>query len=221
MEVVDLLAVENTAGGYGGTVLPAEELRKVRQVASDAGVPIHLDGARIWNAVAATGLDVTEWTSQVDTLMFCLSKGLGAPIGSVVCGSAEQIREARRLSILFGGAWRQAGIMAAAGLVALETGRDRLAEDHARARRLAEALAELAPAAIDLSQVETNMVFVHTEAVGIEPLDAIDRLAALGVGAVPVPGAVRMVTHVDVDDDGIALAIDAWRSVVAGAKELL
>ena len=220
VEVVDLLAVENTAGGYGGTILPAEELRKVRQVASDAGVPIHLDGARIWNAVAATGLDVTEWTTQVDTLMFCLSKGLGAPIGSVVCGSAEQIREARRLSILFGGAWRQAGIMAAAGLVALETGRDRLVEDHARARRLAEALAELVPAAIDLDQVETNMVFVHTEAMGIEPLDAIDRLAALGVGAVPVPRAVRMVTHVDVDDDGIGLAIDAWRSVVAGAKEL-
>ncbi len=152
--------------------------------------------------------------------MFCLSKGLGAPIGSVVCGSAEQIREARRLSILFGGAWRQAGIMAAAGLVALETGRERLAEDHARARRLAEALAEFAPAAIDLGQVETNMVFVHTEAVGIEPLDAIDRLAALGVGAVPVPGAVRMVTHVDVDDDGIGVAIDAWRSVVGGTKEL-
>jgi threonine aldolase len=110
--------------------------------------------------------------------------------------------------------------MAAAGLVALETGRDRLVEDHARARRLAEALAELAPATIDLDQVDTNMVFVHTEAMGIEPLDAIDRLAALGVGAVPVPGAVRMVTHVDVDDGGIGLAIDAWRSVVADAKEL-
>ena len=217
VEVVDLLAVENTAGGYGGTILPAEELRKVRQVATDAGVPIHLDGARIWNAVAATGLDVTEWTSQVDTMMFCFSKGLGAPIGSVVCGPAEMIREARRLWILYGGAWRQAGIMAAAGLVALETGRERLAEDNARARRLADAVAEMLPGTVDRDLVETNMVFVHTEAVGIDPLEAIERIGALGVGAVPVPGAVRMVTHVDVDDDGIALAIDAWRAVAADA----
>jgi threonine aldolase len=219
VEVVDLLAVENSVGGYGGTVLPVEELRKVRQIAADAGVPIHMDGARIWNAAAAAGVPATEWTSQVDTVMFCLSKGLGAPIGSLVCGSAEQIREARRIWILYGGAWRQAGIVAAAGLVALEEGRMRLPEDHARARRLAEALAEIAPGAVDLDSVETNMVFVHTEAVGLGVLDAVGRLAAHDVGAVPVPGAVRMVTHVDVDDDGIASAIDAWRSVVASAAK--
>jgi len=219
VEVVDLLAVENSVGGYGGTVLPVEELRKVRQIATEAGVPIHMDGARIWNAAAAAGVPVTDWTTQVDTVMFCLSKGLGAPVGSVVCGPADQIREARRIWILYGGAWRQAGIIAAAGLVALEDGRERIPEDHARARRLAEALAEIAPGAVDPDMVETNMVFVHTEAVGLEPLDAIGRLAALGVGAVPVPGAVRMVTHVDVDDDGIATAIDAWRSVVGSAAK--
>jgi len=219
VEVVDLLAVENSVGGYGGTVLPVEELRKVRQIATEAGVPIHMDGARIWNAAAAAGVPVTDWTTQVDTVMFCLSKGLGAPVGSVVCGPADQIREARRIWILYGGAWRQAGIIAAAGLVALEDGRERIPEDHARARRLAEALAEIAPGAVDPDMVETNIVFVHTEAVGLEPLDAIGRLAALGVGAVPVPGAVRMVTHVDVDDDGIATAIDAWRSVVGSAAK--
>ena len=220
VEVVDLLSVENSVGGYGGTVLPVEELRKVRQIATEAGVPIHMDGARIWNAAAAAGVPVTEWTTQVDTVMFCLSKGLGAPVGSVVCGTADQIREARRIWILYGGAWRQAGIIAAAGLVALDEGRERIPEDHVRARRLAEALAEIVPGAVDPDMVETNMVFVHTEAVGLEPLDAIGRLAALGVGAVPVPGAVRMVTHVDVDDDAIGLAIDAWRSVVASvAKE--
>jgi threonine aldolase len=219
VEVVDLLAVENSVGGYGGTVLPVEELRKVRQIATEAGVPIHMDGARIWNAAAAAGVPVTDWTTQVDTVMFCLSKGLGAPVGSVVCGPADQIREARRIWILYGGAWRQAGIIAAAGLVALEDGRERIPEDHARARRLAEALAEIAPGAVDPDMVETNMVFVHTEAVGLEPLDAIGRLAALGVGAVPVPGAVRMVTHLDVDDDGIATAIDAWRSVVGSAAK--
>ncbi len=217
VEVVDLLAVENSVGGYGGTVLPAEELRKVRQITTEAGVPVHMDGARIWNAAAALDVPVTEWTSQVDTVMFCLSKGLGAPVGSLVCGSAEQIREARRIWILYGGAWRQAGIIAAAGLVALDEGRARIPEDHARARRLAGAIAEIAPGAVDPDMVETNMVFVHTEAVGLDVLETIGRLAALGVGAVPVPGAVRMVTHVDVDDEGIGTAIDAWRSILTSA----
>ena len=220
VEIVDLLEVENTCGSAGGTILPSAELAKVREVANDARVPIHLDGARIWNAVAATGEDVTAWSSHVDTMMFCLSKGLGAPIGSVVCGPAELIREARRIWILYGGAWRQAGLMAAAGLVALEEGRERLREDHARARRLAEAVNEIAPGSVDLAHVETNMVFIDTEAVGMAAAEVLERLATLGVGAVPVgPTAVRMVTHVDVDDEGVALAIDAWRSVVADAAK--
>jgi threonine aldolase len=221
VEVVDLLAVENTLGGYGGTVLPSDTLAKVRQVADAAGVPVHLDGARIWNAVAATGEDVRAWSAHADTMMFCLSKGLGAPIGSVLCGPAEQMREARRIWILYGGAWRQAGIVAAAGLLALEHGRERLSEDHARARRLAEAIGHISPGAIDPDQVETNMVFVDTEAVGLPAEAAVSRLADLGVGAVPIgPAAIRMVTHVGVDDDGISLAIDAWASVAATtAKE--
>jgi threonine aldolase len=220
VEVVDLLSVENTVGSAGGTVMPVDEMRAVRKVADEAGVPVHLDGARIWNAAAAVGADVTDWTSHVDTLMFCLSKGLGAPIGSVVCGPSELIREARRLWILFGGAWRQAGIMAAAGLIALEHGRARLNEDHARAGRLAQAVAEIVPGSVDPARVETNMVFVDTEAMGMPVLEAVERLAALDVGAVPVPGYVRMVTHVDVDDEGIDHTIDAWRSIaVSVAKE--
>jgi threonine aldolase len=220
VEVVDLLAVENTVGGHGGTVLPAEELRAVRKVAEAAGVPIHLDGARIWNAATAAGVDVTEWTSQVDTMMFCLSKGLGAPVGSVLCGPADAVREGRRLQILFGGAWRQAGVLAAAGLVALEDGRRRLDDDHRRARRLAEAIAEITPGAVDPAAVETNMVFVDTGAVGIPAPAAIERLAAVGVGAVPLgPDALRMVTHVDVDDEGIEVAIGAWREVAASFGE--
>jgi threonine aldolase len=156
---------------------------------------------------------VAEWISQADTMMFCLSKGLGAPIGSVLCGPAELMREGRRIQILFGGAWRQAGVVAAAGLVALEDGRARLTDDHLRAKRLATGIAEISPGAVDPADVVTNMVFVDTDAVGIEPQEAVERLAALGVGAVPVPRAMRMVTHLDVDDDGIAFAIDAWRSV--------
>jgi threonine aldolase len=147
--------------------------------------------------------------------MFCLSKGLGAPVGSVLCGPAEMIREARRIWILYGGAWRQAGVIAAAGLVALETGRYRLAQDHVRARRLGEAIAELLPGSVDLDRVVTNMVFVDTEAVGLRASEVLDRLAAAGVGAVPVPSGVRMVTHLDVDDDGVAAAIDAWRAIAA------
>jgi threonine aldolase len=219
VEVIDLLTVENTVGAYGGTILPSDELRAVRKLTDAAGVPVHLDGARIWNAVAAAREDVTSWTGEVDTMMFCLSKGLGAPIGSVICGSVDAIREARRIWILYGGAWRQAGIMAAAGLLALETGRDRLVEDHVRARQLGEALAELLPGGIHLDRVVTNMVFVDTEAVGLRAAEVLDRLAAAGVGAVPVPGGVRMVTHVDVDDEGIAAAIDAWRTIAADATK--
>jgi len=219
VEIVDLLAVENTVGGVGGTILPSEELRAVRAITDAAGVPVHMDGARVWNAAAATGEPVTAWTSKVDTMMFCLSKGLGAPIGSMVCGPAELIREARRIWILYGGAWRQAGLMAAAGLVALETGRERLAEDHTRARRLGEAVEDLLPGSVALDRVVTNMVFVDTDAVGLLAGEVLDRLAAAGVGAVPVPRGVRMVTHVDVDDEGIGVAIDAWRAIAADAAK--
>jgi threonine aldolase len=219
VEVVDLLAVENTMGHAGGTVMPAEELRAIRKVADDNGLPIHLDGARIFNAAVAAGVDVGEFTREADTMMFCVSKGLGAPIGSLICGTREHIREARRLKILFGGAWRQAGIMAAAGLVALEDGRRRLHEDHERARRLANEMANILPGSIDPGTVETNMVYVDTEAVGMRSLDVIRRLADLGVGATFVSGKVRLVTHVDVEDDGLAFALDAWRSVAADAAK--
>src|SRR5207247_9634877 len=136
---------------------------------------------------------------------------VGRPSGCRVCGPAAPIGEARRTCILYGGAWRQAGIMAAAGLVALDEGPARIVDDHARARRLAESLAELIPGGVDLDMVETNMVFVHTEAMGLDALETVERLAALGVGAVPVTGAARLVTHVDVDDDGLAAANDRWR----------
>ena len=220
VEVVDLIAVENTVGHAGGTVMPVEEIRAIRKVADDNDLPIHLDGARIFNAAVAAGVDVTEYTREADTMMFCVSKGLGAPIGSLVCGTRDYIREARRLKILFGGAWRQAGIMAAAGLIALEEGPDRLHLDHERARRLAEGVADILPGSIDPATVETNMVYADTEAVGLAPLDAIERLRNLDVGATFVSGKVRMVTHVDVDDDGLALALDAWRTIAAGHKEM-
>jgi threonine aldolase len=124
-------------------------------------------------------------------------------------------REARRLKILYGGAWRQAGIVAAAGLIALDEGPKRLYEDHARARRLAEGVEDVMPGSIDLEQVETNMVFVDTEAMGLPLLDTLERLAARGVGATHSGGKIRMVTHLDVDDAGIGVALEAWRELAA------
>jgi threonine aldolase len=217
VEVVDLLGIENTAGGAGGRVMPLEEMRAVRAVADEAGVQVHLDGARLFNAAVAEGVDVAELAGTADTVMFCVSKGLGAPIGSLLCGPAEMMAEARRLWILFGGAWRQAGIMAAAGIVALEHGPRRLHEDHERARRVAEGVRERLPGSIDLDQVATNMVLVDTEAVGLGVLETVERLETLGVGATHTGSHVRMVTHADVDDEGVASALDAWTEVARHA----
>jgi threonine aldolase len=216
VEVVDLISLENTLGGYAGAVAPVEELRAIRKVAESEGVPVHLDGARIFNASAASGVPVDEYASEADTLMFCVSKGLGAPIGSLLCGPRDLMPEARRLKILFGGAWRQAGIMAAAGLVALEEGPERLPLDHERALRLAEGIAEIAPMAVDPDAVETNMVFADVASLGLDAMEAIGQLGREGLGVTPIgPGVLRMVTHVDVDDAGIDAALGAWRTVLA------
>src|SRR5919201_1093094 len=170
VEVVDLLSLENTHQVGGGTVTPIEELRAVRKAAEEAETPVYLDGARLFNASVASGTPVHEYGAEVDALMFCLSKGLGAPIGSVICGDAEFIREARRSKVLFGGAWRQAGIMAAAGLIALEEGPNRLHEDHQNAAVLARGLTDATPGVLDPDDVETNMVFVDTKALGLDPV---------------------------------------------------
>lgn len=212
VEVVDLVSLENTWGG-AGTVMPIEEMRAIRKAADAADVPVHLDGARIFNAAVASGTDVAEYAAEADTMMFCVSKGLGAPVGSLICGPVEELHEARRLKILLGGAWRQAGILAAAGLMALEEGPGRLHEDHARAARLAEALAREVPGSVEPELVETNMVFADPAPLGLGPLDAVERLAGEGVLATPTETRVRMVTHLDVDDDGIDRAIAAWRTI--------
>ena len=186
--VVDLVAIENTHQVGGGAVLPVADVRAISKTCADRGVPLYLDGARIFNACAVTGAAVADYAAEVGAMMFCLSKGLGAPIGSVLVGDTEFIREARRLKILFGGAWRQAGIMAAAGLIALEEGPGRLPEDHANARRLAEGVAEIVPGSLDPAAVETNIVFADVVSPG-RPLAAwMDALAAEGVLVTTVGG---------------------------------
>lgn len=216
VDVVDLLALENTHQVGGGTVLPVDDLRAIRKAAQEAGTPVYMDGARIFNASVASGTPVSEFAGEVDALMFCLSKGLGAPIGSVLCGPADVVAEARRVKILIGGAWRQAGIMAAAGLIALEEGPKRLAEDHDNARRLAEGLAEATPDALDPHDFPTNIVFAEAKALHRKPFEVLEALRAHGVLANVVAGRIRFVTHRDVTVEGIDRTIEVWRLLAQG-----
>ncbi|HUY48002.1 MAG TPA: GntG family PLP-dependent aldolase [Streptosporangiaceae bacterium] len=215
VEVVDLVAIENTHQVGGGSVLPVADLSAIASMCAERDTPVYLDGARIFNACAVTGATVAQYAAEVDAMMFCLSKGLGAPIGSLLAGDTEFIREARRLKILFGAAWRQAGIMAAAGLIALRDGPGRLAEDHANARRLAGGIAEIVPDGLDTAAVQTNIIFVDVTGTGHPVREWEQRLAAHGVLVTMVAGRVRMLTHVDVTAADIDAALDAWRKVAA------
>jgi threonine aldolase len=214
--VVDLVTLENTHQIGGGSALPVDEMRAISAVCSDRGVPLYLDGARIFNACAVTGAAIADYASAADAMMFCLSKGLGAPIGSMLVGDREFIREARRLKILFGGAWRQAGILAAAGLIALADGPKRLHEDHANARRLAEGIADILPGCVDPATA-TNIVFADVAGTGHDASEWADLLAAEGVLVSTLGGRVRMLTHVGVSADDIGTALTAWRRAAAKA----
>jgi threonine aldolase len=215
--VVDLVTIENTHQVGGGSVHGVAGVRDIAAVCADAGVPLYLDGARIFNACAVAEVPVATYAQAVTSLMFCLSKGLGAPIGSVLAGDQEFIREARRLKILFGGAWRQAGVMAAAGLIALEEGPKRLPEDHENARVLATGIAELLPDSVDPDGIETNIVFVDVSGTGRDSTWWRAQLAAEGLLVTIVAGRVRMLTHVDVDAAGIQAALGAWRNAAKAA----
>jgi threonine aldolase len=217
VSVVDLVTIENTHQVGGGSVLSVTGVRDIAAVCADAGVPLYLDGARIFNACAVAEVPVAAYAGAVTSLMFCLSKGLGAPIGSIIAGDEEFIREARRLKILFGGAWRQAGIMAAAGLIALEEGPKRLPEDHENARTLAAGIAELLPGSLDPDLIETNIVFVDVSGTGRDATQWRERLAAEGVLVSMIGGRIRMLTHVGVDAADVQAALAAWRNAAKAA----
>jgi threonine aldolase len=206
---VSILALENTHNSAGGAVWTLDELGDVVSCARRLGLSIHLDGARLANASVATGVDAARMGSLVDTVTLCLSKGLGCPLGAVIAGSPELMARARIEKHRFGGAMRQAGIVAAAGLYALEHNVERLADDHARARRLAEGWADRG-VPTDPDAVETNFVQIDVGALGLTSAEAAATLADAGVGlsATVHPGVLRAVTHLDVDDDDIDRAID-------------
>jgi threonine aldolase len=214
-----LLAIENTHNSSGGTVYTVAEIEALASAARRFGLKVHIDGARIFNAAVALGVEPRELARQADTLTFCLSKGLSAPVGSVLVGSSEVIGEARRYRKMVGGGMRQAGILAAAGLVALEHGVKRLADDHRRARRLAEGLALQPGIAIDLQTVQSNIVRFDVAGLGMNASQFADQMRQFGVrvsgGAAP---GVRMVTHRHIDDASIERALEAVGNLGSSAK---
>jgi threonine aldolase len=216
-----LVCLENTHNRHGGTCCTPEEVAAVAAVAHGANVPVHIDGARIFNAAVALKRDPREFAAPVDSITFCLSKGLGAPVGSVVCGPAPFIERARRVRKMVGGGMRQAGIIAAAGLVSLERMVDRLADDHANARALAEAAAAMPGLVVDLGSVQTNIVVIRIDRGDRARSTAATDELVKGCAARKVkvhamgPTAIRCVTHKDVDAGDIRRAVDAFRELTA------
>jgi threonine aldolase len=203
------IAVEQTHNRAGGAVQPLEVLEGLRALADEAGLRLHCDGARIWNASVASGVPLDRYGRLFDSLSVCFSKALGAPVGSAVVGSDDLVGRARDVRHLYGGAMRQAGVLAAAALVALDN-IDRLADDHARARALAETVAAAVPGSVELAAVQTNMVLLSAAAFGTDGPGLVERLEGLGVLAADTdPGRVRLVFSYEVD------ATDAERAAKA------
>lgn len=209
---VAALALENTHNRHGGVAWPPELLRQTCDRAHELGLRVHLDGARIFNAAVATGTSVAELAAGADTVTFCLSKGLACPAGSVFCGTADDLHEGLRWRKMLGGGMRQAGVLAAAGVVALDTMIDRLGDDHANARVLAEALAELPGVTCDLARVQTNMVFADVPDAPAFVHEARQR--GLLAGAVG-PGTVRFVTHQGIEAADVQRAIGICTDLLA------
>jgi threonine aldolase len=196
------VSFEDTHNRHGGVVWPLADLRAASEAARRSGLRVHLDGARIFNAAVASGNDVSEIAACGDTVTFCLSKGLACPAGSMFCGNAESVEQARRWRKRLGGAMRQAGVIAATGLVAMRTMVDRLADDHVNARTLAEGLAELGGARCDLSRVQTNLVFFDLERMNGSEFEEECRKRGL-LGGATGPHRVRFVTHYGITADDI------------------
>lgn len=211
-----IICLENTHNRRGGVVLTPDYLAQVRRIANDHGLPVHLDGARIFNAAVALGVPVTDLTRHVDTVMFCLSKGLSAPVGSLVAGPADVIARVRRVRKMLGGGMRQAGVIAAAGIVALTEMVDRLAEDHTNARLLAAGLAELPGVQIDLSKVQTNIVrfsFDHPR-LSVEAFLTALRKRGILMGSMSNT-SIRAVTHYGIEAAHIEQVVSAAAEILA------
>ncbi len=210
-----LICVENTHNNWGGAVVPLANLKAVKKVADRHEIKIHFDGARIFNASIASGVPVKEYAAVGDSLMFCLSKGLAAPVGSMLVGPGDFIDYGRRVRKALGGGMRQVGILAAAGIIAITKMAGRLKDDHIKAKRLAKSISELAAVKLDPDDVETDIVIFGFEHPEISVSDFLDRLKSKGVLALPVPQGIRMVTNKEVDDRDVERAIAAFQEILS------
>jgi len=207
-----LICVENTSQGGGGTVYSQDTLDEICKIARERDCKLHMDGARLFNAAVANGTDPARIVRDFDTVSICLSKGLGAPVGSVLVGSKADLAEAHRWRKMFGGGMRQAGVIASAGIYALENNIERLSEDHKRARRLAEALNEMPAFSIDLDTVQSNIVFIGTDKGKTQ--EVISALSEQGVEILDIDDStVRAVFHLHITDEDLEKAIEAFRHV--------
>ena len=211
-----LICLENTHNRACGRAIPVEKMKVIYEISRKYNVPIHLDGARIFNAAIALNVDVKDIAQYTDSVMFCLSKGLGAPVGSLLAGTAEFIKKARIIRKRLGGSMRQAGIIASAGIIALQEMTERLREDHENAKLLADGLAQVEKVKHGLVVGETNMVMVNTKALDMKAVDLAKELINYNVKvSVYGPYTVRLVTHKDVDRDGILYTIESFKNLVA------
>ncbi len=213
--VTRLIVLENTHNLCGGQPLDIDYMRAVGDIARRHGLKIHVDGARIFNAAVALDVTVDQLAAEADSLTFCLSKGLGAPVGSVVCGSRDFVFQARRARKVLGGGMRQAGVLAAAGIVALNEMVDRLADDHANARKLADGLAKMPALSIDPSLIKTDIVYFEVKRENLAVEELVERLEKQGVRMLPVgPGRIRAVTHYHITPDDIDYTLGAFSKVM-------
>ena len=210
-----LVCLENTHNACGGAVLDPDDMAKVREVADARGAKLHLDGARIFNAAVALGVPAALLASYADSVTFCLSKGLSAPVGSLVCGTTDFVERVRKYRKMLGGGMRQAGVLAGPGIVALETGVDRLSDDHVNARRIGEALAALPGVEVDLDVLRSNIIIANLKETGRSAMDIVEALAHRGVLTAAVGKfTIRLVTHRGVSDGDAEEAIEVMKSVL-------
>jgi threonine aldolase len=212
-----IVCIENTSNAGGGTVYPIENLEGIRRVADKHGLKFHMDGARVFNAAAHLGVDVKEIARHTDSVMFCLSKGLSSPVGSMLCGTKEFIFKALRARKMLGGGMRQAGVLAAAGIVSINQMTDRLLEDHKNARRLAEGLSGIKNISIDLKAVQTNILFLSLDAKSDKNAEYLGRELKEKHGVlcgVINPGRIRMVVHRHVSEANIEHVIDCVTKIM-------
>lgn len=212
-----LVCIENTHNRAGGRILPLESIRLLGNLCKERNLKMHLDGARLWNASVATGIPLKDYTEFADTINICLSKAMGAPIGSLLVSSGENIEKARRVRKRFGGGMRQVGILGAAGLYAIEHNLDRLADDHANARLLADGLSKIEGLTIDVASVETNIVlFYLNEKLGMNANEFLEVISHYGLLMVPFgEKTIRAVTHLNVTVEQVKEAVEIVRSIVS------